>query len=75
MVYIIDEDPMAILAANPVVMSIEATDGLLLVQVPPAVASDKVSVLPRQMLGEPAIGEGVGLIVAVADVVHPFGKV
>ena len=47
----------------PVVIFIEATAGLLLVQVPPGVASVYGVVVNRHIFVDPVIGAGVVLIV------------
>ena len=54
---------------------IPATPGLLLLQVPPAVVSSKVVVLPWHILTAPAIGATSGFTSIGYVAVHPAGEV
>jgi hypothetical protein len=55
----------------PVAEPATAIAVLLLLQVPPVVAEDKVLVAPRQMPVVPVIDAGAGLTVRMADLAHP----
>ena len=54
---------------------IEATEGLLLVHVPPAELSESVVVPVKQTLGVPKIGVGESNTVTTVSVVHPVASV
>ena len=69
-VYFTEEVPALIPVATPVVLSIVATVVLVLLQVPPVVASLNVVVLPIHTPGVPVIGAR-GLTVMVVVVAHP----
>ena len=60
---------------RPVVEPIVACPVLLLVQVPPAVASDKVAVEPIQTVVEPVMAAGNGFTVTTAVASEPHGLV
>jgi hypothetical protein len=55
--------PAAMPVTNPVDALTVAIAVLLLLQVPPAVASDKVLVPPTVVVATPAIGAGAGVTV------------
>ena len=57
------EVPSVKAVTSPLVILIFATDGLLLIHVPPGIASVYVVVVARHMFVEPVIGAGVVLIV------------
>lgn len=59
---------------TPVMLTV-ATDTMLLLQVPPGVASLKVIRLPKQADGEPDIGFGCGSTVTTVPVAQPVPKV
>ena len=62
------------LVTTPEDKPIEATPGLLLVQVPPVIPSVNVVVFaPAQMLEDPPITVGCGFTVSVAVTEHPAG--
>jgi hypothetical protein len=57
---------------TPEEVPIVATAGLLLVHVPPGVASVSVMVVPRQTLDDPEMEAGDGLTVTTALTVQPL---
>lgn len=60
---------------TPVVLLTVATDAVLLLQVPPVVASLSVVVVPGHNVRLPLIAAGDGLTVSTDDVRQPDGKV
>lgn len=67
--------PMARPATIPVVEPTDPRAGLLLLHVPPLVASDNVVVKPTHTNGEPEIPAGVGLTVNGVVTRQPVGNV
>ena len=67
--------PAAIPFTTPVDVPTVATDVLLLVQVPPPVASNNGVVEPGQTVITPVMPAGVRLTVAVALIKQPVGNV
>jgi hypothetical protein len=63
--------PVTIPVANPT----SATEGLLLLQVPPPVASLKVMLPPRHTVALPVTGEGNGSTIMDNVVKQPVGSV
>ena len=57
------EVPSVKAVTSPLVIFIFATEGLLLIQVPPVTASVYVVVVARHILVDPVIGAGVVLMV------------
>ena len=66
--------PVLTLATHPVDPTV-ATEVLLLLQVPPEVASERQLVRPRQMPGLPAIAAGSGFTLIVFMATQPTGDV
>ena len=60
---------------SPVVASMAATVGLLLVHIPPGVASLSVVVPPSQTVESPVITDGSPNTVITTDAEHPVGNV
>ncbi len=75
MVYVIIAVPAVTPVAIPVVEPMVATPRLLLLHVPPGVGSPKAVVSPTHTLSVPVIGNGNGLTVTVAVIIHPVGIV
>jgi hypothetical protein len=73
--YVILEVPGAIPKATPLAEPIVATEVLLLVQTPPAVAEPSIVELPAQVTRAPSIGEGSGVTVALRFTAHPVPNV
>ena len=65
--------PVAMPVTTPA--TTEATAGYAEDQLPPDVASVRVVVDPVQRLSPPLMGAGAALMVMVAVVVHPVGRV
>jgi hypothetical protein len=59
----------------PVTALMLAHEGLLLLQVPPVVASDKTDGTPIHKAVLPVMAEGSGFTVSIVDDVHPRGNV
>ena len=74
-VYVIVSAPLARPDTMPEVEPMVASAGVLLVQVPPAVASVKVVVAPTHKVVEPAIAAGSGLTVTGVVTKQPVGNV
>jgi hypothetical protein len=70
-VYVILEVPPAIPVTAPVEEEIFATEGLLLLHVPPLVVLVNVAVAPTQMLAAPIIESGRELTVTIAVAEQP----
>ena len=60
---------------TPVADPTEATEPLLLLQLPPATASDKFVVKPEQTLSVPAMGAGITFTVYTELVEQPLASV
>ena len=73
-VYITRVDPAEVISSMPVVLMV-ATDGSVLLQVPPAVPSLKVNDDPWHIFGVPAIATGDGLTVNIALAEQPVAVV
>ena len=70
-VYVISVLPDAIAVAAPVVLSIVATSGVLLVHVPPGIPLVNVPATPTQSCEGPAIGAGNGSTVTIVVYTQP----
>ena len=69
--YEIVADPQAIPFTVPVDAPTDAMAGVLLVHVPPVVASDSVMVVPEHTFIAPVMAAGRGLMVVTAVVIQP----
>lgn len=74
-VYVTVMEPGRAANSRPVVASIDAVAGLLLVQLPPVVASVSVVVLPVQSADGPEMPAGRALTVNDCIALHPPGMV
>lgn len=72
-VYVIVVLPALMPLTTPVLL-IVADEGLLLLQIPPALALDKVVVEPAHTAGVPAIAAGSGRTFTVAVRIQPVGS-
>ena len=59
----------------PLVEPMVAVVVLLLVHVPPVIASERVEEAPEQMTSDPDISDGNGFMVALAVIIQPPGAV
>jgi hypothetical protein len=73
--YVIVVLPTATPVINPVLAFIVAVAGVLLLHVPPDVASVNTVVADGQIASVPPIAAGIGLTVAVFVLIHPVGSV
>ena len=67
--------PTALAVMTPVPLTIDATDGWLLLQVPGVAASVSVEVTPLHKLSDPRILPGKGLTVTTVVIKHDVGTV